>query len=654
MTYSWLLKPKWLVFIPLLAVLAVVAVACGGDEDTPTAPAPTTTSAAPEPTAVPEPTAMMEPTAPAPTATSAAPEPTAMMEATEAAPEPTAMMRGTPVAIPTPTTIPEFAGIVPKYGGIMTAEAAVGSPSTWDPHTAVYLEDIQVIGPMYTQLLEFNPLNENAYDEGDILGELARAWEVDGDGVTYTFYLREDAVFSDGERIDADDVVWSFDRIIEPGAIRPQTGKLRQYIELGSIEKVDDFTVKLRTAYPSPAFIPFVAVDYMKVLPKHILDGTGVDLKLFENHTVGSGPFLAEENQHGVSSKFRKNPNYWKEGLPYMDGYHAFYITDKGTEVAAYKTERILTSMDSSNHLDVEDVVKLENDPEFMSRHDIFWLDGVAGFQFNVNVELPPFDNPDIRQAMHLGMDRQAYRDGFGLGKYNVAAAFSPGNPFHLPEEELVTYPGYRQLNGVKHPDDVAKAKELMEKHGYTPENPLEVEFLVLQVLQFLDAAQLLKEQMKPIGFDLQLRVTDYAAGIHEAQAGTFQMTTLGRANMIPDPDADFPSLYGVGKTSKNWSRHFDPEVDRLWNLQTRELDRDKRLEINYQIQRRIYGCTAQGVEGYPEIDRGCVPGNVEWVWAAYSHIVNKKLKTRAGKFVPHFSLYTRLKHEHEYLDDKY
>ena len=295
MGYPRLLKPKWLVFIPLLAILAVVAVACGGDEDTPTAAAPTSTSAAPEPTAMmestmaPEPTAMMEPTeAPEPTAmmeATMAPEPTAMMEATTA-PEPTAMMMATPIAIATPTTIPEVAGIQPKYGGIMPAEAAAGSPSTWDPHTAVYLEDIQVQSGMYNQLLEFNPLNDDPYTEGDILGEIARAWEVADDGLSYTFYLREDVTWSDGERLDADDVVWSLNRMIEPGAVRPQTGKLRQYIQLGSVEKVDDFTVTLKITYPSAAFIPFVAVDYMKILPTHILEGRedDIDLRQFESH----------------------------------------------------------------------------------------------------------------------------------------------------------------------------------------------------------------------------------------------------------------------------------------------------------------------------------------------------------------------------------
>ena len=558
-------------------------------------------------------------------------------------------MMATPIAIPTPTTVPQYASLELKYGGILPAQGAAGSPSTWDPHRAVYLEDIQIIGGMYNQLLEYNPLNYSAYDELDILGDVARAWEVGEGGSAYTFHLRQDAMWTDGERIDADDVVWSINNIIQPGAPRPSTGKLRQYIK--SIEKVDDFTVKINLLYPSAAFIPFVAVDYMKILPEHIMK-TGIDLQLFENHTVGSGPFLAEDNQHGVSSKFRRNLNYWKEGRPFMDGYDVFYITDKGTEIAAYRTERILTAMDSVNHLDVEDSIKLENDPEFISRHDIFWMLGAVGFQYHMNVDATPFDNPDIRQAFQMALDRQALVDGFGLGKYAMAAVMAPNNPYALPIEQVLEYPGYRQLDGQKHPDDIAIAKGLMAKHGYSEETPLEVEFLCLQLFFYVDGCQVVKEQMVPIGFDFKLRLTDYAAGVHDMQAGNFQIVTGGRANMIPDPDADFPALYLEG--TKNWSRHVDPEVTRLWNLQTRAQDLAERREINKQIQHRLYQCTAQGVGGMPDIDRSCIPGNAEYMWGAFTQIVNKKVKTAVGRFVPHFSLYTSLKHEHEFLDDKY
>ena len=185
------------------------------------------------------------------------------------------------------------------YGGTLLASAAAVYPSTWEVHAAVYLEDIQIIGPMYLQLLEFDPLIQDAYTQGAIIGDLAERWEASDDGLTYTFYLRPGVTWSDGQVIDADDVVWSYNNIIEPGVPRPATGKLREYIE--SVEKIDDSTVRVHLLYPSAAFISFVAVEYMKVLPQHIFD-SDIDQADFGSHTVGAGPFLAVEDEFGVSS----------------------------------------------------------------------------------------------------------------------------------------------------------------------------------------------------------------------------------------------------------------------------------------------------------------------------------------------------------------
>jgi len=596
---------KWLV-IAALAVALVALVACGGDDDA----APASESAAP-----------------APASDDAAPASDSV-----------------PVATVAPTAMPAAPSSVdgPKYGGTLLASAAAGYPSTWDVHAAVYLEDIQVIGPMYLQLLEFDPMIQNAYIEGAIIGDLAESWEAVDDGLAYIFHIRPGVVWSDGEAINADDVVWSYENIILPGAPRPATGKLRQYIE--TIEKIDDLTVKVNLAYASAAFIPFVAVEYNKILPEHIFSNPDLDRASFESHSVGAGPFLAVEDVFGVSDKFVKNETFWREGRPFFDGYEAFYITDKGREIAAYQAEQVYTSMNSINHMDVEDTIRLENDPEFMAKHDIFWMDGAAGFQYTMNTEKPPFDNITLRKAMQLLVDRKLVMDGFGLGRFRIGAFMAPNNPYALPESEVATYPGFRWVeDGSKHPDDIAEGVRLLAEAGYGPDNPLEVDFLVLNIFFWADAGVVTKEQLREYGINLNIRVVDYAAGVHEAQQSSFHLLTLGRANQIPDPDDSFPSLVLPG--AKNWARWVDPRVEALWNQQSREPDFEKRKAINYEMQRIIY---SEASSGY-----------IEYMWNAFTHVVNKKIKTSADgvtvtPFVPHFSLYTSLRHYHEFLDDDY
>ena len=160
--------------------------------------------------------------------------------------------------------------------------------------------------------------------------------------------------------------------------------------------------------------------------------------------------------------------------------------------------------MDSINHLDVEDSVRLEADAEFMANHDIFWMDGAASFQWVMNSEKPPFDDVNLRNAMHLLIDRWELVDGFGLGKFRVGAVYAPNNPFAIPESEIETYPGFRRLaDGTKDPDDIAAGVQALADAGYGPDNRLQVDFLVLNIFFWADAVQVLKEQLRPYGIDI-------------------------------------------------------------------------------------------------------------------------------------------------------
>ena len=148
------------------------------------------------------------------------------------------------------------------------------------------------------------------------------------------------------------------------------------------------------------------------------------------------------------------------------------------------------------------------------------------------------------------------------------------------------------------------------------------------------DATQVMKEQVKRVGFDLDLILEEFGGFIARADQGDFDLIGIGRANMVPDPDDSFASAYLEG--SKNWSRLVDPLVTELWNKQTRELDPVKRRELNYVMQRHILNGA---------------PGYVGWAWGSATRFVSKRIKTVAGQFVPHPSLYTQLKHEHEWLE---
>ena len=133
------------------------------------------------------------------------------------------------------TVMPRAAVAAPVYGGHLTILNAA-YPEVWDPHIAGTLFALAAIGPVYNQVVEFNPLNPK-----EIIGDLAQSWEVTEAGSTYIFHLHDNVKWWDGKDLTAEDVAFSLQRMIEPGKPRPRTGVLRPYIK--AVQAVDLHTV---------------------------------------------------------------------------------------------------------------------------------------------------------------------------------------------------------------------------------------------------------------------------------------------------------------------------------------------------------------------------------------------------------------------------
>ena len=620
MVCRWLLKPRWLLFIPLLVVL-VIGVACGGDEATST----------PRPTATPVPVAPAATATPVPVAPAATATPIPVAPAATATPvpvAPAATATPVPVAEPTPTAPPVVAKLEPKYGGIVPM-SSLGPPAGIYPPSAAIVEGLHLAGPIYNQLVKWDPL---VHQGAEVIGDLAKSWELSDDGLAYTFRIHENVRWTDGEDLDADDVVFSLNTMIDPDEVRPVTGKLKQYID--RVEKIDKYTVKVHLKFPTTAFIKFLAVDFMKVVPQHIVEA-GVDLEIFEN-IVGSGPFKGVKYVVGQSHEHERNPDYFKEGLPYFDGLQTFIIGDPGTEIAAFRTERVLMNTHIVHNMGVEDAQRLQADEDFMSKFDIWWSPPGTPMYFVMNAKAPPFDDERVRRALILGYDRQVITDGFGLGTWTVGMPMQPEtNPFALPREEVMQAPGWRQLDGKKHPDDIAEAKRLLKEAGYDENNPLKAKFSVAQILFFADAALVMQDQLRrDLGIELEFVAGDIPSIIGAMYAGDFHAGVLGEANILFDPDDRFGNNYVEGRNLSGWN---DPRVDELFKQQQRETDFEKRKELNYEMQRLV-------IHG--------APGFIDYSFIGFPTIVTKRLRTPIGHYSQSISIYQRAAdHENEWLE---
>src|SRR5215471_15547634 len=304
-------------------------------------------------------------------------------------------------ALLTPTPAPASVGI---YGGHVNI-LSPGYPEGWDPHLAGTLLADAAISPLYNQVVEFNPIKPD-----EVIGDLATRWEVQDGGLTYIFHLHDHVKWWDGKDLTAEDVAFSLNRMVEPGKPRPRVGLLKPYVK--TAEVIDRNTVRVTLNYPSPAFLQLLAVDYMKVVPKHLVEA-GVDINVWEN-IVGSGPFKIKEVRRGEAVTLEKNPNYFKKGRPYLDSLTVITITDKGTAAAAIKAGKI--QMTLPGPLGVDDVLKLEKD--LQGKYTLYWQQVTNGQHFFPNVEHEPWKDLRIIQALRLATDRHEIQQAFGAGKY--------------------------------------------------------------------------------------------------------------------------------------------------------------------------------------------------------------------------------------------
>jgi peptide/nickel transport system substrate-binding protein len=496
----------------------------------------------------------------------------------------------------------------------------VGSPEVWDPHLAGTVLALAAVGPVYNQVVEFNPLNPK-----EIIGDLAKSWEVVDGGGTYVFQLHDNVKWWDGKDLTAEDVAFSLQRMIEPGKPRPRTGLLRPYIK--SVEVMDRHTVQVTVHYPSPAFLQFLAVDYMKILPKHVLEA-GVDINMWEN-IVGSGPFKIKAARRGDSVTYERNPTYFKKGRPYVDSLTILAITDAGTAAAAFRTGRIQMTT-GVTALGVDDLLKLEK--ELKGKYGLYWQPTVTDVWYVFgHVEKEPWNDLRLIKALRLATDQEELQKGIGAGYWSIGAPFPIGSWYGSTREELLKLPGYR----IPKDQDIADAKALLKTAGYDPPSKLGKRVLSVPTASVLpDAAQLWVAQMRRnLGVEIELRVRDAPTVTNAYTAGDYDLGIGGYAYNIDDPD-DWGAIYGPG--ARNWTRWKNPKFLEMLEQQSREVDREKRRQLLRKIEAFLL------TEENPYIQMLCKP------WA---YLVSDKVRTEAGPFVTPPSLQTVHKNEHLWLE---
>ncbi|WP_459618091.1 ABC transporter substrate-binding protein [Bordetella sp. 2513F-2] len=430
---------------------------------------------------------------------------------------------------------------------------------------------------------------------------LAKSWEASPDGLSYTFHLQEGVKWHDGKPFTADDVVFSMTELLPKTHARARVilGKF-----LDSVQKVDDHTVVMKLKSPFPAFMLMFEPGFAPMMPKHIYEGTDYATNPANQKPVGTGPFMFGEWKRGEYIKLTRNPQYWKEGKPYLDELVFNVIPDSASRAVAF--ERGSVDVLRGGDIDNVDVKRLRA------------IDGVAyttqGWEMFspqayliFNMRKPPFDNVKVRQAVMAAINRKLIVNNifFGLGQVSTSP-FVTTEMFYDKNMPPITY-------------DMKKARALMEESGIDP-SAHTIRLLGLPYGSTWDRlGEYVKQVLEQLGFKVNVEATDAGGWASRTGNWDFDMT-MNFIYQYGDPALGVQRLYVASNIVKgspfaNVQGYNNPELDKVWDAASSEVDPAKRQALYTQIQKKLVEDIANGFlvdMEFPTLYRGKVKNLVK------------------------------------------
>jgi peptide/nickel transport system substrate-binding protein len=439
------------------------------------------------------------------------------------------------------------ASIAPKSGGTLRV-TMVPPTGALDP---VVMYDAGAIATVQ-QVCEYLAWAENDLRLRPVLAE---SWTPDAEAKAWTFKLRQNVTFNNGQPFGADDVVATFKRLCDPKSGSSALSNFEGILSSSGISKIDDTTVQfsLDRAFVDFPYLVSSSNYNCVVLPKDYTD--------FEKSPVGTGPFTLEAYTLKQKATFKKNATYWQQGLPYLDGVVITYADDQAQTLALQsgaQDMQLSTPFQGSQQLFADSKIKVASTPSTQMR------------EVQMRVDKAPFDNKGVRQAIAYCLDRptvlQGLFNGKGLlGNDNVFCSLYPIG-----------------VSIAQRTQDYAKAKQLLSDAGQTS---LSVTLIAEEYLEVPQYAQIIQQQCKPAGIDIKIEsqsqtqyygsnasapwltapfaITDWAARAIPSQFFTPMLTTNGIWN------------------SSHWS---NSQFDQLAKQYDATLDEAKRKDIGTQM----------------------------------------------------------------------
>jgi len=459
-----------------------------------------------------------------------------------------------------------------KSGGKFT-QAAKADPPGFDPSTR-FVTTASVLGYPLDRLLGRKTGPDVKYDDFVIEPRLADKWETP-DAQTYTFHLHPGVRFANlapvnGREMTPADIKWTLEFLSRTGdasALKPAPSAA-MFEGLESVESPDAATAVVHFKEPFAPFLNTITLEYSGILAREVGDLSGG----YAQNVIGTGPWQLDTGasapgQHWV---FKKNPSYFRQGLPYLEQITQLIIPDDATANAAFETRQ----------LDILDYTGLTDQlagqiTRAAANAVVFNYLSTEGKHLYINVGKPPLNDERVRKAFLMCIDRDAMIEALadGKGEWAVAGGI-PGLFSDAEVRQMLTF-------------DPAQAKQLLNAAGYGNGLDLTAMYPGQKYGQeLIDQWQLIQAQVKKAGINLVLQSVDSTEESNRKRSGDFQLEMVPKMLEGDLDETIYTSFYS--KSAGNYSRINDPTLDQLVLAQRREPDLAKRRELWRQLARAV------------------------------------------------------------------
>ncbi|HEY2989506.1 MAG TPA: ABC transporter substrate-binding protein [Candidatus Binatia bacterium] len=459
----------------------------------------------------------------------------------------------------------------PRTGGELVF-AVGGTPPSFDGHRETTFAMLHPLAPHYSTLLRFDP---QGYPK--IIGDVAEdKWTISKDGLTYTFKIRKGIKFHDGTDLTSRDVKATYDKIIFP----PEgvaSARQASYSVVKKIDAPDPSTVVFELKQLSASFIANLASPWNFIYSAEKLKQ---DPRWYEKNVMGSGPFVFVEHVSGSHWVGKKNPNYFMKGRPYLDGFKALFIRDTGARVAAVRSGQALIEFRGFNPAAQENILKTVANNAVVQESP--WI---CNLTVTINTEKKFFNDARVRRALSLALDRWGASKALSrtsLLKY-VGGLFRPGAQFATPEAELTKLAGFgKNIDAArKEARRLLKEAGVPEGFSFTLKNRNVPEPYEVTGVYVID-------QWRQVGLNVNHVMQEENTYFGDLRQGNYDAAIDFACDFMDEPDLQMQKFLSAKKSSLNYGRYNDDELDELYDRQSRMTVLGDRLKILRQFEKRV------------------------------------------------------------------